>query len=703
MAKRKTPRPQKSSGAASAPAATARAGGGWRNDDLTPLGRWAWWVLLATVILVPLTIGSLRFVGIDATLLHDIFDTGKVFILRIGATAALLLWAIDTVRNGGTVRYSPVLWVLLAFVGWSALSTLLSIEPGTSFFGKYRRYDGVWSYAIYATLTFLMLQYANRPARIKQVAQAVCAVSVPVALYGLAQSAGIEPMRYAQLSFEANRSFSTYGNPDLLAGFLAFGIFVSVGLALAEHDTRWRIGYWLAVLLSLAVSITAFSRSIWVGAVVGALAVAVFAWRQRARWSAVDWGMSGATVAAAGAFAVASLSSENAVMNFAKRVVSIFEFDSGSASTRFMIWNSAAQAAGERPLFGFGPDTFRMVFRRFQPAEYAQLAGPNSVADNVHNYPLQLAASVGIPGAILFYATIAWGAIVSARTLWALPDAGTSEAAATSARDSKLVMVGLWAASAAFVTHLMFGLALPASAFLLFICAGALLAPTARSVRVQPLAGWYGTLAGVSAATLAVALIALASTQLYADNRYAYGSQRTSTAQAQFNAGQGEAALVSLQQSIVDLRAASNLAPSNDHYRYTLFANEAWLSLVAAQQGDPAAPALVEDAVALGRELLASNPWEYDNVTFVINYYNQLADVEIFDYLEEARALAEENILLAPNGPTLRYAYAGTLVRMSQFDLATEQLEYILGQVPRYEDAQRLLDEIRQRTESGEL
>jgi NADH-quinone oxidoreductase subunit H len=46
---------------------------------------------------------------------------------------------------------------------------------------------------------------------------------VIVAGYGLLQFAGLEFVQWGTLPFETNRAFSTYGNPDLLGGFLIFG------------------------------------------------------------------------------------------------------------------------------------------------------------------------------------------------------------------------------------------------------------------------------------------------------------------------------------------------------------------------------------------------------------------------------------------------------------------------------------------------
>ena len=83
-------------------------------------------------------------------------------------------------------------------------------------------------------------------------------------------------------------------------------------------------------------------------------------------------------------------------------IFSIFEKGGLKVVATKMIHLTRAQAEGfyavhkARPFFGFGADTFRLVFPAYKPVEYVAAAGYLSVADNVHDYPLQLAAGITI-------------------------------------------------------------------------------------------------------------------------------------------------------------------------------------------------------------------------------------------------------------------------------------------------------------------
>ncbi len=250
---------------------------------------------------------NLTFLGFQLPLTFDQFDIVKVFIQRVLGLVAIGAWAWDMALNGGKIRRTPVDWLILAFLAWVALSAVFSIHPPTAVFGKYRRFEGLLSFVNYALIYFLVLQYADRPSRIRTLAQTVFWAGVVVAGYGVLQSLGRDIVRWGKLPFEVNRAFSTYGNPDLLGGFLMFSVFISIGLALAEERLSWRAVYWTGFLLNMWCIVVAFTRSAWVGSVVGFFFLVLLAVRQRVPWKPIDWGFAGTIGALVAAIVVRSL------------------------------------------------------------------------------------------------------------------------------------------------------------------------------------------------------------------------------------------------------------------------------------------------------------------------------------------------------------------------------------------------------------
>ena len=277
-----SPAPQKPR-AGAAKAAVLRPEADYRR--LSPALTVAWWALLAAVFLVPIAVGNFTFLSDNWVLTRDGFDIVKVFVLRVCTLIALGGWAWHMLRRGGELRRTPVDWLILAFLVWAALATVTSINWPVALFGKPRRYDGFISFVNYALLYFLVLQFAASAERVRRLAQALFFSSVIVSVHGLLQFLGVDPFRWGTLPFEANRAFATFGNPDLLGGFLIFSVTVALGLALAEPRLGWRMGYWAGFGLNGLTLIVAFTRGAWIGGAVGVLLVAVIAWRHRARQS----------------------------------------------------------------------------------------------------------------------------------------------------------------------------------------------------------------------------------------------------------------------------------------------------------------------------------------------------------------------------------------------------------------------------------
>ena len=273
----------------------------------------AWWALLAMVFLVPVAMSNFSFLGIDTPFTYDQFDIVKVYLQRVLGLIALGAWAWDLLRRGGKIRRTPVDWLILAFLAWVAITTVTSIHWPTAFFGKPRRYEGLLSFVNYAVVYFLVLQFADSAARVRTLARALFFSSVIVAGYGVLQFIGWDPMRWGTLPFEANRAFSTYGNPDLLGGFLIFSVTVALGLALAEKNLAWRLVYWAGFGLNGLALIVAFTRGAWIGGAVGLVLIGVIAWRHRARMRRLDLIPAGVSAALGAGIIWRSLANPNEV------------------------------------------------------------------------------------------------------------------------------------------------------------------------------------------------------------------------------------------------------------------------------------------------------------------------------------------------------------------------------------------------------
>jgi len=611
------------------------------------------------VFVVPLATSNFTILGFEHSFTNDVFEIVKVSVLRILTCVAVGAWAWNLLRKGGRIRHTPIDWLILAFVIWVAISTATSVHWPTALLGKPSRYEGLLTFVNYAVLYFLVLQLADRSSRVRSLARSLFWSSVVVAVFGLLQYLGVQHPGWVPLGFEPNRAFSTYGNPNFLGGFLIFSVTVALGLALLERRRVWRLLYWAGFGLNGLALIATFTRGAWIGGFVSLVLLSVIAWRQRPAMQRIDWIPAGASLAVGLGIIIRSLSSSSEVLNFARRIGSIFQFSSGSGQSRMEIWRSAFAAIADRPILGSGPDTFRLVFHRFKTAEYVRIKGGSSGADNAHNYLLHLASGVGFPGLLLFAAVFVWAAVRSFTTIFKRSD-----------DPFRLMLGAFWAASAGYLIHLFFGLSLPGTSFLVWTALAIVLVPTARSIGVK--AARWGTVAGLAVIVIVAAGVAYQGVVLAADHSYSK-SQTASLA--------GERTQEALR--------ATELNPLNADYRQGL--GLAYLAEMRAylqagaeaqQKGEDTTPYEKQvvrsflDAKSALEKAIDFTPPEYDNYVILASLYNLAGEAMDADLYQDAIQVAERGLQIMPLGTSIRVQLAHSLVATGRMPEAVEALEY---------------------------
>jgi tetratricopeptide (TPR) repeat protein len=393
----------------------------------------------------------------------------------------------------------------------------------------------------------------------------------------------------------------------------------------------------------------------------------------------IDWAPAGVSVAVGIGVIWRSLANPNEVMNFGKRLASIFQFGGGSGQTRTEIWQAAIAAIKERPILGYGADTFRLVFPKFKPVEYVRDAGGASVADNVHDYPLQLASGIGIPGALMFYGIFVWAGVRSFKTVFR-----------RSSEPAHIILGAFWAAAAGYLVQLLFGLSVTGVAFLLWVALALVLVPTARLVEVRRRR--WGTAAGLVVLAVAALGIGYQGVYVLADNAYL----------------QAQTAPTLTERTAGALRAVK-LNPLNTLYRGNvglayLAEVRAYLQagIQAQQNGADTAPYAAgfkqrfADAEAAFKDAIAFVPDEYDNYVSLADLYNVGGASLRKDLYQKAIAIAEKGLKIEPFGTAIRVQLAQSLLGTGSTGEAVKTLEYTMRIDPRGGNAALLLAQVYQ-------
>jgi len=181
---------------------------------------------LAAVIVVPL------FFNIYS---QRVFEPDKLSLLRSIALVMSVAWIIRTIedwragpREEDTETEKPSFWqrvvrtplVLptLLLVVIYLISTVTSVVPRVSFLGSYQRLQGTYTTLSYIIIFFLVLQGLRTKRQLNRLINVMVLVSFPIAMYGLVQHFGLDPLPWG--GDVTRRVASNMGNAIFVAAFL---------------------------------------------------------------------------------------------------------------------------------------------------------------------------------------------------------------------------------------------------------------------------------------------------------------------------------------------------------------------------------------------------------------------------------------------------------------------------------------------------
>ena len=633
-----------------------------------PVDRFLYRCLQVLFFLIPVAMANLTGIGLGQYT-WDSFDVVKLFVFRAVLLVALAVWMWVFLNSGRTIRRTRFDWLVVAVLGWVGLTTLLSIDRGISFLGKYQRNEGFVTFFFFAVLYFLSVQVLTDTARMKGVVRAACLSAVVVGAYGLLQVTSHDPFAWAAvMPFPKGMGFSTLGNPDFLGAYLTIPLVLNLSLALAERDGRWKLAHWAAELVIVAAWITAFSRGAWFGGLVGLACLAVIFVRQRHVLALADRVAIGLVGVACVGVVLAGSRSANEFANVIKRAGALFHPTQGSAGSRLDIWAVASRAILHRPLQGYGPDTFRLVFSHFKTVAYVLHNGYSVTADAAHSYPLQLASTMGIPGALLVFGLFVAVLVHAGRRMLSRSVEGAYRS---------LVMVGFWSAAVGYFVCMLFGISVISGASLSWLALAALASPSATE-RWIPRPSWGGWAAYASAGFLCLLFVANVMT-VQADHYYMLANRNVMSARA-----------------LPEMQTAATLSPLTPEYKQgiALVASEQYNVLiervVAQEQAGNVdentvqeTRAALDSAVFAWQSAIGSARWEPDNYVNLANNYNSYTTVDT-GYAPMAVAAATAGLAVAPVNPKLSYELGVALLNSGQPEQAKGAAQLAWSYDPNY-------------------
>lgn len=425
------------------------------------------------------------------------FQLPQTWFLRTAVGALLLAWLWEALRRGKIeISKSPLHAPVLGFLGACTLSTLLSPDPFTSFFGSYPLWFwGLWSIAAYAGLYLLVL---SSPSHHGHFIQAAVISSLIASLYGIAQSLGLDPWTWKQAV--VSRPASSLGNPNYLGAFSAMMTpiclysFLSGKINSGDKVRTWLAG--AAFCANIYACLLSLTRGSWLGLLAG---MGLWMFILRGTLPSFKKRLLPLLMVCLLALGVSVLGTqgENS-SHIQERMRVLLSSKEPSAAARLSLWKSSLRIFKDHPLTGVGLDAFGQVFPRYQQIAHARLGGRLMVATNSHNEPLQVASTTGFLGLAMYL----WLWICAFRLFFRSlrPRAQTDE-------ETRLLLASLAASCLALEIHSFFNFSISATSAYLWCWLGILASATGKE-KVQR---DFPPRQAVPAMTLALAVFSLLS------------------------------------------------------------------------------------------------------------------------------------------------------------------------------------------------
>ncbi|WP_294146258.1 O-antigen ligase family protein [uncultured Selenomonas sp.] len=298
--------------------------------------------------------------------------------------ALLTLWKLRVDREMKFRRLPfdiPV--VIFAVLGLASVAG--SPDPAFSFYNYYNLVG------VYLLMYFFIGQNVRTAQDFKDLLGALALSALCVVLYGWYQFAfGIDTSAMKWVDGNAfpelkKRVFSTWENPNILAGYLDIAIALSLGLFVKMKARGQRIALALVMVALASCLAMTYARGACLAiAVVFVLYGILRDWRVLVACIVVVCGIFAADPALLG------------------RITSVFTTVDTSTEMRFAFWESTIAMIEDHPFFGIGWGAYWMVYPLYD--FYMQgAAGKEIVIVHAHNMYLNYMAEIGVVGALAFF------------------------------------------------------------------------------------------------------------------------------------------------------------------------------------------------------------------------------------------------------------------------------------------------------------
>lgn len=316
-------------------------------------------------------------------------------------TIGLALLRETSMKTGiiNNIKQEPWNFIFIILLIWSGICTLLSEDKSTSFFGTSYRDEGFATYCYYASVYACAHILKNENKR-RRVFNTYAIVSVILGVCLLLQDRAVLGMDELFI-FPRATVFSQFNH---MGYYLNISVLVMTGLFLSTEKIKYKVVYLLGMAFQLYCLLVNNTFGAYLGAMCGVVIVSIFYVIKTRNVKMIIAPIvififvSGISIGGK----IKSSSGEDLSNNFKvlahdTQSIATDADDADRAGTgRMGMWKAGLKMVPESPVFGYGPDMINKKY--FQ--KYINFT------ERVENEYLQYAIFLGIPGLVLYLATL---------------------------------------------------------------------------------------------------------------------------------------------------------------------------------------------------------------------------------------------------------------------------------------------------------
>lgn len=336
------------------------------------------------------------------------FELSKVTFFRSLTLLVLFLMVVKFFLDEKMEfpKISKIFWWGFGFLVLSFfLATIFSVAPSVSFWGAYFRQQGLLTHVFFWLFSVVILIFCDKNG-VSGLLRVLMWSAFFVSVLGIFQRFLPSFSAFWDVDSFLGRIFSTMGHPNYLATFLV----TAFPLYLSEIFGRWNLNkkFWTKMkifwIFASALLLTVLFLTLGRAAILALfLSNALFflIWLHRNKRKKVFAMLLVFVVAAP--FLFFGLTKIAPKLPFKIPVVQRFVLQGEnvrSVKTRMIMWPAVLQQIKDRPIFGYGLETFPITFPKYAPKELLTLENFQQSADRSHNEFLDAAVSSGIFGLI---------------------------------------------------------------------------------------------------------------------------------------------------------------------------------------------------------------------------------------------------------------------------------------------------------------